>query len=133
MSRCASASGTGTTVAMMVPSPQCEHRGREPEQLVAGVPVGQRKVARRQDEDVRTSQRRQRPPWQRVERAGRDERVGFSAAILIDATIVRAVLLPATMKLLGEWNWYLPRWLERLPRLDAGEEPAPQSTPAPVA
>jgi RND superfamily putative drug exporter len=42
--------------------------------------------------------------------------VGLSAAILIDATIVRAVLLPATMKLLGDWNWYLPRWLEWLPR-----------------
>ena len=37
--------------------------------------------------------------------------VGLAAAILIDATIVRAVLLPATMKLLGEWNWYLPSWL----------------------
>ena len=44
--------------------------------------------------------------------------VGLAAAILIDATIVRAVLLPATMKLLGEWNWYLPRWLEWLPELD---------------
>jgi len=51
--------------------------------------------------------------------------VGLAAAILIDATIVRAVLLPATMKLLGEWNWYLPRWLEWLPRLDHAEpEPA---------
>src|SRR5207244_8577395 len=37
--------------------------------------------------------------------------VGLAAAVLIDATIVRAVLLPATMKLLGDWNWYLPRWL----------------------
>jgi uncharacterized membrane protein YdfJ with MMPL/SSD domain len=36
---------------------------------------------------------------------------GLAAAVLIDATIVRAVLLPATMKLLGDWNWYLPRWL----------------------
>ena len=34
--------------------------------------------------------------------------VGLAVAVLIDATIVRAVLLPATMKLLGEWNWYLP-------------------------
>ena len=42
--------------------------------------------------------------------------VGLAAAVLIDATIVRAVLLPASMKLLGEWNWYLPRMLERLPR-----------------
>jgi uncharacterized membrane protein YdfJ with MMPL/SSD domain len=43
--------------------------------------------------------------------------VGLAAAILIDATIVRAVLLPATMKLLGERNWYLPRRLGWLPRL----------------
>jgi uncharacterized membrane protein YdfJ with MMPL/SSD domain len=43
--------------------------------------------------------------------------VGLAVAVLIDATIVRAVLLPATMKLLGEWNWYLPRWLEWLPTL----------------
>jgi uncharacterized membrane protein YdfJ with MMPL/SSD domain len=41
--------------------------------------------------------------------------VGLSVAILIDATIVRAVLLPATMKLLGRWNWYLPTWLEWIP------------------
>jgi uncharacterized membrane protein YdfJ with MMPL/SSD domain len=52
--------------------------------------------------------------------------VGLAAAILIDATIVRAVLLPATMKLLGAWNWYLPSWLEWLPRLDAGE-PEPEA------
>jgi uncharacterized membrane protein YdfJ with MMPL/SSD domain len=43
--------------------------------------------------------------------------VGLSVAILIDATIVRAVLLPATMKLLGKWNWYLPRKLEWLPQV----------------
>jgi anti-anti-sigma factor len=48
--------------------------------------------------------------------------VGLALAVLIDATIVRAVLLPATMKLLGEWNWYLPRWLEWLPRV--ASEPA---------
>jgi uncharacterized membrane protein YdfJ with MMPL/SSD domain len=41
--------------------------------------------------------------------------VGLAIALLIDATIVRAVLLPATMKLLGDWNWYLPRWLHWLP------------------
>ena len=46
--------------------------------------------------------------------------VGLAAAILIDATIVRAILLPATMKLLGEWNWYLPKWLEWLPHLEHG-------------
>jgi RND superfamily putative drug exporter len=43
--------------------------------------------------------------------------LGLALAILIDATIVRAVLLPSVMKLLGEWNWYLPRWLEWLPSL----------------
>lgn len=44
--------------------------------------------------------------------------IGLAAAVLIDATIVRAVLLPATMKLLGKWNWYLPTWLEWLPKLE---------------
>ena len=42
---------------------------------------------------------------------------GVAIALLIDATIIRSVLLPSVMKLLGEWNWYLPRWLEWLPRL----------------
>ncbi|HEX4364738.1 MAG TPA: MMPL family transporter, partial [Solirubrobacteraceae bacterium] len=42
--------------------------------------------------------------------------VGLATAILIDATLVRAVLLPATMQLLGDWNWYLPRGLAWLPR-----------------
>jgi RND superfamily putative drug exporter len=61
--------------------------------------------------------------------------VGLAAAILIDATIVRGVLLPATMKLLGERNWYLPAWLEWLPHFDDGEleiddEPEPESAPA---
>jgi RND superfamily putative drug exporter len=60
--------------------------------------------------------------------------IGLAAAVLIDATIVRAVLLPATMRLLGEWNWYLPRWLEWLPRLehDAKVERAPASAPSPA-
>jgi RND superfamily putative drug exporter len=40
--------------------------------------------------------------------------IGLAAAILIDATIIRGVLLPASMKLLGDWNWYLPRWLDRI-------------------
>jgi uncharacterized membrane protein YdfJ with MMPL/SSD domain len=42
---------------------------------------------------------------------------GVAIALLIDATIIRSVLLPSVMKLLGDWNWYLPRWLEWLPRL----------------
>jgi uncharacterized membrane protein YdfJ with MMPL/SSD domain len=52
--------------------------------------------------------------------------VGLAAAILIDATIVRAVLLPASMKLLGDWNWYLPYWLEWLPKI-GHEERAPEA------
>jgi uncharacterized membrane protein YdfJ with MMPL/SSD domain len=57
--------------------------------------------------------------------------VGLAAAILIDATIVRAVLLPATMKLLGDWNWYLPRWLQWLPHLEPTEPTAvPEAQPA---
>jgi RND superfamily putative drug exporter len=54
--------------------------------------------------------------------------VGLAAAILIDATIVRAVLLPATMKLLGERNWWLPKRLGWLPRL----EHEPQAIPVPA-
>ncbi len=52
--------------------------------------------------------------------------VGLAVAVLIDATLVRGVLLPATMKLLGDWNWYLPKWLEWLPKgpaLEGGVEP----------
>jgi uncharacterized membrane protein YdfJ with MMPL/SSD domain len=54
---------------------------------------------------------------------------GLGAAILIDSTVVRAVLLPAAMKLLGEWNWYLPGWLEWLPRLGQPKR-APSGLPA---
>ena len=43
--------------------------------------------------------------------------VGLAVAVFIDATIVRAVLLPASMKLLGDWNWYLPKRLQWLPRI----------------
>ena len=58
--------------------------------------------------------------------------IGLAAAVLIDATVVRAVLLPATMKLLGDANWYLPRWLDWLPRLEH-EPKAPEAAPAPAA
>jgi putative drug exporter of the RND superfamily len=44
--------------------------------------------------------------------------VGLATAILIDATIIRGVLLPATMKLLGDWNWWLPKWMERMPQVE---------------
>jgi RND superfamily putative drug exporter len=59
--------------------------------------------------------------------------VGLAAAILIDATIVRGVLLPASMKLLGSWNWYLPRWLQWLPQLEPEQETPPATQAAPVS
>jgi uncharacterized membrane protein YdfJ with MMPL/SSD domain len=55
---------------------------------------------------------------------------GLAVAVLIDATVVRAVLVPATMKLLGEWNWYLPEWLDWVPSLaPEGEPTATKTTP----
>jgi RND superfamily putative drug exporter len=51
--------------------------------------------------------------------------VGLAAAVLIDATIIRGILLPATMKLLGDWNWYLPKKLGWLPKLNVEQEVAP--------
>jgi RND superfamily putative drug exporter len=51
--------------------------------------------------------------------------LGLAVAVLIDATIIRGVLLPASMKLLGDWNWYLPRWLQWLPRVGAEGDAAP--------
>jgi len=69
--------------------------------------------------------------------------LGLAVAVLIDATIIRGVLLPASMKLLGDWNWYLPQWLEWLPRIESAgdarrpepdgvDEPEPTPTPAPA-
>ena len=59
--------------------------------------------------------------------------VGLAAAVLLDATLVRGVLLPATMKLLGKWNWYLPKWLEWMPKgpaLEGSPEPRTERTRA---
>jgi RND superfamily putative drug exporter len=51
--------------------------------------------------------------------------VGMATAILVDATIVRMVLVPAVMQLLGRANWWIPGWLDRvLPQLD--HEPSPE-------
>ena len=59
--------------------------------------------------------------------------VGLAAAVLIDATIIRGVLLPATMKLLGDWNWYLPSWLEWIPEIHGEDEtPEPAHVPDPA-
>ena len=57
---------------------------------------------------------------------------GVAVALLIDATLIRSVVLPSAMKLLDRWNWYLPRWLEWLPRLQVESAPsAPPPQPAP--
>jgi RND superfamily putative drug exporter len=60
--------------------------------------------------------------------------VGLGVAILIDATVIRSILLPASMKLLGDWNWYLPSWLEWLPKVSmeegAGGPPAAEAAAA---
>jgi putative drug exporter of the RND superfamily len=58
---------------------------------------------------------------------------GVAVALLIDATVVRSVLVPATMKLLGKRNWYLPSWLTWLPDVHVeGAEPPPRPAPRPV-
>ena len=46
---------------------------------------------------------------------------GLAIAVLMDATIVRSILVPATMRILGKWNWYFPTWLEWIPNISVGE------------
>jgi uncharacterized membrane protein YdfJ with MMPL/SSD domain len=58
--------------------------------------------------------------------------VGLAAAVLIDATIIRGVLLPASMRVLGDWNWYLPSWLEWIPHVASEEVAAPPMEPEPT-
>jgi len=54
---------------------------------------------------------------------------GLAVAVLLDATIIRSVLVPASMALLGDWNWYLPKWLAWLPDLRIEGHPESQVTP----
>jgi RND superfamily putative drug exporter len=59
--------------------------------------------------------------------------LGLAVAVFVDATIIRGVLLPATMRLLGDWNWYLPSFLRWLPRITIeGELLGPEREPVPV-
>ncbi|HEV8295974.1 MAG TPA: MMPL family transporter [Acidimicrobiales bacterium] len=59
--------------------------------------------------------------------------LGLSTAVLVDATVVRMVLVPATMELLGDANWWLPKWLDRkLPQLHVEGAPAPAGAVPPV-
>ena len=55
--------------------------------------------------------------------------IGLGVAVLIDATIIRSVLLPATMKLLGDRNWYLPKWLDWLPKVTTGPASGQEASP----
>ena len=74
--------------------------------------------------------------------------IGMAVAILLDATVIRMVLVPATMSLLGDRNWWVPRWLDRIlptvraeladddlarPTTDPTAHPAPSTPPAPPA
>jgi putative drug exporter of the RND superfamily len=52
---------------------------------------------------------------------------GLAVAVILDATIIRMVLVPASMELLGDWNWYLPSWLSWLPKINVeGARPVPE-------
>ena len=55
--------------------------------------------------------------------------LGLGVAVLIDATVIRVVLLPASMKLLGNWNWYMPSWLGWLPRISQEERGSTDDDP----
>ncbi len=58
--------------------------------------------------------------------------IGLGVAVLIDATLVRAILLPASMTLLGDWNWYLPSWLDWIPRVGPVAAPSIPRGPGPT-
>jgi RND superfamily putative drug exporter len=57
---------------------------------------------------------------------------GLAIAVLLDATVVRSILVPASMRLLGDWNWYFPKWLEWVPNISVDGLLEPGSTPEPV-
>jgi RND superfamily putative drug exporter len=57
--------------------------------------------------------------------------LGLAVAVLLDATLIRVLLVPAAMKLLGRWNWYLPSWLEWLPHLSIEGVPRVATGPQP--
>jgi RND superfamily putative drug exporter len=56
--------------------------------------------------------------------------LGLAAAILIDATIIRMVIVPSTMELLGKANWWLPKWMQGLPEIQLEEASLPQPAAA---
>lgn len=60
--------------------------------------------------------------------------LGLAVAVLIDATVIRSILLPATMRLLGDWNWYIPKFLDWIPHItvEGESEDAPEPSPEKV-
>ncbi|MEX1133545.1 MAG: MMPL family transporter [Acidimicrobiia bacterium] len=54
---------------------------------------------------------------------------GLAIAVLLDATVVRSILVPASMRLLGDWNWYFPKWLEWVPNISVDGLLEPETTP----
>jgi RND superfamily putative drug exporter len=58
---------------------------------------------------------------------------GLAVAVILDATVIRMVLVPASMELLGDWNWYLPSWLEWLPRINIEGNPTPVHPQVPAS
>jgi len=60
--------------------------------------------------------------------------VGLAIGVVLDTTVVRIIMVPATMRLLGDANWWMPNWLKRfVPKLTEGPAPAPAPAPSPVA
>ena len=58
--------------------------------------------------------------------------LGLAFAVLVDATIVRMLLVPSIMEILGDANWWFPKWLGFLPRLDVDGDTAPSDAPEPA-
>ena len=59
--------------------------------------------------------------------------LGLGVSMLVDATIIRLLVVPATMFLLGRSNWWTPRWLDRIPALLEPLDESPEAAAAPVA
>ena len=59
--------------------------------------------------------------------------LGLAVAVFVDAFVVRTILVPSTMKILGKWNWYLPRWLEWMPHFDFEASSSGEPGSAPTA
>ena len=80
------------------------------------------------EDEIRTAQH-----WWTYRSTKAKKELGFSlaAAVFIDATLIRIILVPAAMRLMGDWNWWLPGWLDRLlPHVDLSEAESRDKEPA---